>query len=117
MDDFGFFGMEIDQVLDWHGGPSLLTGHDLSGTHYLAVLVAATATARSWMLAPISQTALGCVLAGRAELRDALRHTATGFVETFRIDRCGRVTTAVRLCGELEESDLPQAGERLAMVA
>jgi hypothetical protein len=117
MVNFGSFGVEIDEVLDWHDGPSLFTGHDLSGRRYLAVQVASTPAERSWLVAAISPVALRCVLAGRAELRDAFRHTPTGFVETFRMDRAGRVTQSVSLCADLSEDDLPQEGERLAMVA
>ena len=117
MDTFGSFGVEIDEVLDWDDGPSLFTGHDLSGRRYLAVQVTSTSTERRWLLAAISQLALRYVLAGRAELRDAFRHTPTGFVETIRMDRSGRATQSVRLCADLSEDDLPEAGERLALVA
>ena len=117
MDDFAALGVEIDEMLDWRDSPALFTGHDVSGTRCLGVLVAATPVARTWLLAAISQTALGCVLAGKAELRDVFRHTPTGFVETVIVEPSGRITPSVRLCTELVEADLPGAGERLAMVA
>jgi hypothetical protein len=117
MDTFDSFGVEIDDVLDWHDGPSLIVGHDLSGRRYLAVQVVCTPAQRCWLVAAISVVALRCVLAGRAELRDVFRHTPTGFVETFRVDRSGRASQSVRLCADLSEDDLPGAGQRLALVA
>ena len=117
MDTFDSFGVEIDDVLDWHHGASLMVGHDLSGRRYLAVLVSSTPAHRCWLVAAISPVALSCVLAGRAELRDVFRHTPTGFVETFTVDRSGRASQSVRLCAELSEDDLPVAGRRLALAA
>ncbi|HLY84631.1 MAG TPA: DUF6575 domain-containing protein [Acidimicrobiales bacterium] len=111
------FGVEIDEVLDWHDGPSLFTGHDRDGRHYLAVQVAGTPMARRWMFAAISTVALRCVLIGDAEIRDAFRHSLTGYIETVSIDRAGRVTGSMLLCTELSDDLLPDEGERLALAA
>jgi hypothetical protein len=111
------FGVQIDEVLDWRDGPSLFTGHDHDGRHYLAVEVASTPTERRWVFAPISPVALRCVLMGRAQLRDAFRHSLTGYIETVSIDRAGQVTESMQLCTEVSDDVLPVEGERLASAA
>jgi hypothetical protein len=110
-------GIEIDEILDWQGDPSLFTGHDTTGNHYLAVQVAGSSAIRSWLCAPISPVALRYLLDGRAQLRDAFRHTLTGVVAMVSIDRAGRVTESTRLSTDLPDDLLPAEGKRLCCVA
>jgi hypothetical protein len=117
MNPLASFDIEIDEILDWHDGPSLVTGHDRAWRHYVAIQVASTPTQRRWLCAAISRRALRCVLTGHAELRDALRHTPTGYVDVLTIDRLGTVVESQQLCSELTDDALPAGGERLALVA
>lgn len=111
-------GVEIDEILEWQDGPSLFTGSDQSGLHYLVVQVAAAESeVRTWLCAPASPVALACLLAGRAQLRDAFEHTLTGFVAVVSVDGTGRVTESTRLAADLPAHLLPAEGERLALVA
>jgi hypothetical protein len=59
------------------------------------------------MCAPITERALDCVVAGRAELRDALTHTATGTVDIVTVDSQGNRTESAKLCRDLDHQDLP----------
>lgn len=111
------FDIGIDEILEWHDGPSLFTGNDRAGRRYIAVQVAATLTVTSWLCAAISHLALRCVRTGRADLRDAFRYTPTGYVELLSVDRNGRVSESVRLCADLPDDILPTEGERLALAA
>jgi hypothetical protein len=111
------FGVEIDEIVECHDGHSVFTGHDQAGHHYLAAVVPSTPTVTRWIFAPISRLALRCVLTGRAEVRDAFRHTLTGCVELVSVDREGRITESIQLCPDLSDELLPIQGERLACVA
>jgi hypothetical protein len=117
MNPLASLDIEIDEILDWHDGPSLFIGHDRAWRHYVAVQVGSGTTHRRWLCAAISRRALRCVLTGRADLRDALRHTPTGYVDVLTIDQWGRVVESQQLCGDLSDDALPAGGERLAMVA
>jgi hypothetical protein len=64
----------------------------------------------------VSDRALACVRSGRAELRDAFVHSATGVVELVTVStRPGRrpeFRESLRLCRDLTDEELPEAGVR-----
>jgi hypothetical protein len=52
-------------------------------------------------------------MAGRADLRDVVAHTATGAVDIVTIGRDGRCTERNKMSRELSDEDLPPVGRRL----
>lgn len=117
MNPLAKFDIEIDEILEWQGSSSLLSGHDRTGRPYIAVQIGPTPTVRTWLCAAISHRALQCVRTGRADLRDAFRHTPTGYVEMLSVDRNGHLSESLRLCADLGDDVLPAEGERLTLAA
>lgn len=105
-------GIEIDEVLVvGETEPSLFAGHDVSGQQYLVAEARHDAKSTTWLFAPISPLALRCIIDGRADPCDALRHSATGYVNrvTVTSDRLPAVEETVQLCRELGDDDLAMA--------
>lgn len=107
-------GIEVDVVLDPGVPiPHLFAGHTLGGDRYLIIQTTGDGHAGTWVCAPISERALDCVLAGRAELRDVVAHTATGAVDIVTIGPDGRCTERRKMSQDLADEDLPPVGRRL----
>jgi hypothetical protein len=107
-------GIEVDEVLDPGAPlPHLFAGHSLAGERYLIIQTTGDEHAGTWVFAPITERALDCVMAGRAELRDVVAHTATGGVDIVTIGRDGRCTERSTMSQDLSDEDLPPAGRRL----
>jgi hypothetical protein len=106
--------LEVDRVLDpAEAFPHFFAGHSSTGQRYLIVQTTGDAQSGTWMCAPITERALDCVVAGRAELRDALTHTATGGVEIITLDSQGNRTESAMLCRDVDDADLPALGDRV----
>jgi hypothetical protein len=120
-----FLGLELDEVLMAEGAqPQVLTAHTLEGERYLLARTHHESRGEgewtgTWLCAMVTDRALDCVAAGRAEIRDAFAHSATGFVELVTVGdgRRGVVRETLRLCGELTDDDLPEPGIRLVPAA
>jgi len=100
--------LEVDEVLE--SGPTvpkLFAAHTRSGEHYLVAHASGEDRTGTWMCAPISEFALAFVRNGRAEVRDAFAHSATGAVDIVTIAPDGRCTESVKMCNELRDADLP----------
>jgi hypothetical protein len=101
-------GVRIDDVfITAPGAPRLYAGHDASGQGWLVALKCDHFDARHWVCAPASDRAISCVRSGRARPADLFRHSATGFVELITAHADGRTSESIRLCADLDESDLP----------
>jgi hypothetical protein len=109
--------LEVDEVLESNRTLLVLfSGHTPEGERYL-VRHATGEHRQTWMCAPISERALACVRTGRAELRAAFVHTATGTVDIVTIEPDGHCTESLRLCEELGDGELPPAGSYLGLCA
>jgi hypothetical protein len=100
--------LEVDEVLE--SGPTvpkLFAAHTRSGEHYLVAHASGEDRTGTWMCAPISEFALAFVRNGRAEVRDAFAHSATGAVDIVTIAPDGHCTESVKMCNELRDADLP----------
>jgi hypothetical protein len=107
-------GIEVDEVLEPGAPiPHLFAGHTLAGERYLIIQTTGDEHAGTWVCAPITERALDCVLAGRADLRDVVAHTATGAVDIVTIGSDGRCTERSKMSQELGDEDLPPVGRRL----
>jgi hypothetical protein len=81
----------------------VFSGHDQSGTLYLIVHTEGT----TWLCAPVTDRALDCVVSKRADVRDVLRHSATGLVERLTILGCEVRQESLAFCRELTDDELP----------
>jgi hypothetical protein len=89
------------------GAPRLYAGHDADGQAWLVALTVDEANARRWLCAPASDQAIGCLRLGKAQPADLFRHSSTGSVEVVTAEADGRLFESVRLCTDLDESELP----------
>jgi hypothetical protein len=115
-----FLGLEVDEVLMADGAePQVVSAHTPGGERYLLAHTGGEGWEGTWLCAVVTDRALDCVAAGRAEIRDAFAHSATGFVEQVTVAgaRRGVVRGTLRLCGELTDDDLPERGIRLVRTA
>jgi hypothetical protein len=100
-----FYGHEIElfatQVLTGVQGVSIRSGVDRHGGSWLIVLVDDDPEHLVWMCAPVSSRAITEVAAGRAAVKDVLRHTATGTVEVVTVDRGRAVPDRCLLCADI----------------
>jgi hypothetical protein len=111
------FPLEADEVLEWEADiPTLFSGHSPDGERYLVRHAARSDHTVIWVCAPISERALACVRTGRAEVRDAFTHTATGGVDILTLGPDGHCTESFKMCAELRDEDLPPAGSHLGLV-
>jgi hypothetical protein len=112
------FQLEVDEVLQSEDDiPALFSGHTPNGEHYLVRHAAGHDRTVIWMFARISERALACVRTGRAELRSAFTHTATGAVDIVNVELDGHCTETFKLCDEILDEDLPPVGTHLPLCA
>jgi len=106
-----FYGYEIElfaiEVLTEINGVSVRSGVDLRGGFWLIVHVDDDPGHLVWICAPVSSRALSEVAAGRAAVRDAVRHTVTGTVEVVTIVRGRAVPDRCLLCSDIPSELLP----------
>jgi hypothetical protein len=116
-----FYGYEIElfaiDVLTEVPGASVRSGVDLHGERWLIVLVDEDPGHLVWMCAPVSSRALFEVAAGRAAVRDVLRHTVTGTVEVVTTIRGRAVPDRCLLCSDIPPALLPLDDSHLATAA
>jgi hypothetical protein len=105
--------LDIDEVLA-DSGPCLLVGHSQDGQTWLVARTAQGPGAYRWLCAAHSERALSCVRTGRAAAADAFCHSGTGTVHVITESVDGRISESVRLCAELNVSELPQPTRRVA---
>jgi hypothetical protein len=109
--------IEVDEVLDpAEPFSQLFAGHTPSGQRYLIVQTAGNEHAGRWMCAPITERALACVVAGKADIRDVIAHTSTGEVDVIAVEADGRCVDFRKMSHEVCEDDLPASGRRLVCV-
>jgi hypothetical protein len=106
-----FYGYEIElfatEVLTEARGVSVRSGVDVHGRAWLIVLVDDDPEHLVWICAPVSLRARSEVAAGRAAVRDVLRHSATGTVEVVTVDRGHSVPDRCLLCSHIPAALLP----------
>jgi hypothetical protein len=102
--------LDVDDVLDWRDGPILCTAHDFEGRRWLVVEVARSTARTAWLCARQSARAIECLLSGRVEVRDAIRHSLNGTVEVVAVDQGQLVEDHQALCSDLPDEDLPAPG-------
>jgi hypothetical protein len=105
--------LDVEEVLEWDEGPILFTGRDFEGQRWLVAEVDRRGTRTAWLCAPQSPRAIQCVMSGKADVRDAIRHSANGTAEVITLDGSEPVEDQVLLCGDLPEQYLPAAGWRV----
>ena len=105
--------LEVDEVWERYDGPRLFAGHEVSGQKWLVAEIHHTPFGAKWLCAPQSPRALECVRGGRAEVGDALRHSASGTVVMVTLEAATLVADRVLLCAELHDDLLPPAGWRV----
>jgi hypothetical protein len=103
----------VDEILERYDGPRLFAGHDGWGQEWLGAEIHRTISRAEWLCAPQSALALDCVRCGRAEVRDALRHSASGTAVLVTLD-AHTVADRTLLCAELGDDVLPASGWRLS---
>ncbi len=110
---FTFCGYElelvVDAVLDRQHGPTLWSASDATGGHWLILEAGHDGHDPAWLCAPISLPALDAVRCGRATLRNAFRHSATGTVELVAIEGGRAVPDRCIRCQDVPEDLLPPA--------
>ena len=99
--------LDVDEVFEECDGPRLFAGHDLSGQPWLVAETSRTAVEATWICARHSPRALACVRGGRAEVKDALRHSIDGTVVVVRLVSTTMVADRLLLCAELGNDLLP----------
>jgi hypothetical protein len=110
--------LEVDEVLEPGAMlPTVFAGHTPAGVRYLVLRAEGNGRTETWMCAPISERALACVRAGRADLRAAFTHTSTGTVDILSIQPDGHWTETLKLCRELVDEELPPVGRHLQLCA
>jgi hypothetical protein len=110
--------LEIDEVLEADLSFFLIfVGHTPNGERYLVLHSVGDGRSMTWTCAPISERALACVRAGKADLRAAFAHSSTGTVDIVTVESDGHCTESLRLCHELGEADLPPLGSHLRICA
>jgi hypothetical protein len=106
-----FYGYEIElfaiEVLTEVHGVPVRSAVDLHGGLLLIVPVDDNLGHLVWICAPVSSRALSEVAAGRAALRDALRHSVTGTVEVVTIVGGRAVPDSCLLCSDIPSELLP----------
>jgi hypothetical protein len=116
-----FYGSELElfatEVLAQGQGLSVQRGVDDSGGLWLIVRVDDNPDHLIWICAPVSPRALSEVAAGRAAVRDALRHSATGTVELVTLERGHARPDSCLLCCDIPSSLLPPGDSHLAPAA
>ena len=75
----------IDEVLGDHE-PVMRSACDFQGEHWVIVQVDDDPEHLVWVRAPIGLRALRSVATGSASVRDAVRHSLTGYVEVVTVD-------------------------------
>ena len=105
--------LEVDEVWERYDGPRLFAGHEVSGQKWLVAEIHHTPFGAKWLCAPQSPRALECVRGGRAEVGDALRHSASGTVVMVTLGTATLVPDRVLLCTELHDDLLPPTGWRV----
>ena len=116
-----FYGYEIElsavEVLTDGPGIRAHRGVDAAGQPWLIVLVDDDPQHLVWICAPVSGRALSEVAAGRAAVRDALRHTVTGTVELVTTARGRAVPDSCLLCSQIPTALLPVGAVQVAAAA
>ena len=105
--------LEVDEVWERCDGPRLFAGHEVSGQTWLVAEIHHTPFGAQWLCGHQSPRALECVRGGRAEVGDALRHSANGTVVMVTLEAATVVADRVLLCAELHDDLLPPAGWRV----
>jgi hypothetical protein len=108
-----FYGYDIElfaiETLTGVDGVPVRRGVDPGGASWLIVLVDDDPEHLVWMCAPVSGRALREVAAGRAAVRDVLRHPATGTVEVVTTDHGRALPDRCLLCRDIPTALLPLA--------
>jgi hypothetical protein len=106
--------LDVDETFERYDGPLLFAGHDFLGQGWLVMEVVRTVWKVSWLCAPQSQRALECVRSGQADVRDALRHSATGAVELVTLEKGQVIADRMLLCAQIGNDLLPLPGWHLS---
>ncbi len=78
--------LTVDQVLQRQcDHPAVFSATDDDGDHWLILEAAQQDEHLSWICAPATDRVVELVSTGQAEAADAVRHSATGWVEVVRV--------------------------------
>ena len=103
---------DIVEVFDFYDEPVLFVCRNLVGGLFLAVLVDTRPRQKQWLCAPMSSARHDALRRGDIELRVAFLQSESQTV--FRVTRAEMRETCDEVnSGELQDDELPLAGERL----
>ena len=105
--------LDVDEVFEQGDWPRLFAGHDAAGQQWLVAEISRTPVGATWLCARHSARALACLRAGRAEVRDVLRHSIDGTVVLVTLAQASVSADHVLLCAELDDDLLPGADWRV----
>lgn len=77
--------LEVQVSLGDSAGSAVYAATDATGDHWLIVESPSEANELCWICTPVSARVVDLVAAGRASVTDAVRHSATGWVELIRV--------------------------------
>jgi hypothetical protein len=106
----------VEAVVARRDGPSLCCARDSTGAQWLIVQVDDDPSHLAWLCVPVSERAMQAIVTGRAALRDAIQHSATGAVELVVVDHGRAVADRCLLCADVPEQLLP-ADDRHVLAA
>ena len=116
-----FFGYDLEltvqTILAAGAGPSLFTASDPQGTSWLVAQVGYEGSNLAWLCAPLSELASQAVVDGRADPRDAVRHSLTGTVELVTVGEGRAIHDRCLLCGDLPQELLSAIPDYVAVPA
>jgi hypothetical protein len=109
--------LSVETVFARQGGPGLCAARDCTGGQWLIACVDDDPNHLAWLCAPVSERGLQAVADGRAQVIDALRHSATGTVELVTVDHGRAVPDRCLLCAELPNYLVPSVSRPVALAA
>ena len=96
--------------------PMLFSCHDAQGAPHIALLIEEDAEWEVWLVVQLSAVRFGQVLSGEIELRAAFAEAESGMVQRLVVGTEGDILANRHMSvAELEDCDLPLAGERLGV--
>ena len=99
--------LDVDEVFEQGDWPRLFAGHDAAGQQWLVAEISRTPVDATWLCARHSARGLACLRAGRAQVRDVLRHSIDGTVVLVTLAQASVVADHLLLCAELDDDLLP----------
>jgi hypothetical protein len=102
--------LDVDEVFGRDDRRPVFAAHDVLGQRWLVAEVGRSPAGVKWLCAPQSSKAIECVRSGRADVRDALRHSADGAVVLVTQTDAEAVADLLLRCADVGEDLLSPYG-------